>query len=86
MSQYNLFRASIYHCTESDRVIEAVYIPDGIMVVDSDSGKVLDVGEYSTTTPKWPNPLSLKHFNRGNNNLNYSISLCASAESKQSSI
>jgi len=62
MSQYNLFRASIYHCTESDRVIEAVYIPDGIMVVDSDSGKVLDVGEYSTTTPKWPNPLSLKHF------------------------
>ena len=62
MSQYNLFRASIYHCTESDRVIEAVYIPDGLMVVDSDSGQILDVGEYTTTAPKWPNSLSLKHF------------------------
>jgi len=62
MSQYNLFRSSIYHCTESDRVIEAVYIPDGLMVVDSDSGKILDVGEYTTNAPKWPNPLSLKHF------------------------
>ena len=62
MSQYNLFRSSIYHCTESDRVIEAVYIPDGLMVVDSDSGQILDVGEYTTTAPKWPNSLSLKHF------------------------
>jgi len=62
MSQYNLFRASIYHCTESDRVIEAVYIPDGLMVVDSDSGQILDLGEYTTTAPKWPNSLSLKHF------------------------
>ena len=62
MSQYNLFRASIYHCTESDRVIEAVYFPDGLMVVDNDSGKILEVGEYTTTAPKWPNSLSLKHF------------------------
>ncbi len=62
MSQYNLFRASIYHCTESDRVIEAVYFPDGLMVVDNDSGKILEVGEYNTTAPKWPNSLSLKHF------------------------
>ena len=62
MSQYNLFRASIYHCTESDRVIEAVYFPDGLMVVDNDSGKILEVGEYTTTAPKWPNYLSLKHF------------------------
>jgi len=62
MSQYNLFRASIYHCTESDRVIEAVYFPDGLMVVDNDSGKILEVGEYTSTAPKWPNSLSLKHF------------------------
>ena len=62
MSQYNLFRAAIYHCTESDRVIEAVYFPDGLMVVDNDSGKILEVGEYTTTAPKWPNSLSLKHF------------------------
>jgi len=62
MSQYNLFRASIYHCTESDRVIEAAYFPDGLMVVDNDSGKILEVGEYTTTAPKWPNSLSLKHF------------------------
>jgi len=62
MSQYNLFRASIYHCTESDRVIEAVYIPDGLMVVDNDSGQILEVGDYTTTAPKWPNSLSLKHF------------------------
>ena len=62
MSQYNLFRASIYHCTESDRVIEAVYFPDGLMVVDNDSGKILEVGEYTTTAPKWPNSLSLKRF------------------------
>ena len=62
MSQYNLFRASIYHCTESDRLIEAVYFPDGLMVVDNDSGKILEVGEYTTTAPKWPNSLSLKHF------------------------
>jgi len=62
MSQYNLFRASIYHCTESDRVIEAVYIPDGLMVVDNDSGQILEVGDYTATAPKWPNSLSLKHF------------------------
>ncbi len=62
MSQYNLFRASIYHCTESDRAIEAVYIPDGLMVVDNDSGQILEVGDYTTTAPKWPNSLSLKHF------------------------
>ena len=62
MSQYNLFRASIYHCTESDRVVEAVYIPDGLMVVDNDSGQILEVGDYTTTAPKWPNSLSLKHF------------------------
>ena len=62
MSQYNLFRASIYHCTESDRVIEAIYIPDGLMVVDNDSGQILEVGDYTTTAPKWPNSLSLKHF------------------------
>ena len=38
MIEYNHYRGSIYHCFESGGEVEPIYIEDGLMVVDVDSG------------------------------------------------
>ena len=46
MSEYNHYRGSIYHCIESGSEIEPIYIEDGLMVVDVDSGNIVKVGSF----------------------------------------
>ena len=43
MNDNNFFRASIYHCIETDGNIEPIYIPDGLMVVNKESGRIVDI-------------------------------------------
>ncbi|MDP6163217.1 MAG: guanine deaminase [Candidatus Thioglobus sp.] len=62
MSDHNLFRGSIYHCVEAAGNIRPVYISDGLMVVDRESGRVVEVGDYSTLSLKWDISDSLIHF------------------------
>ena len=62
MSQYNHYRGSIYHCIESGSEIEPIYIEDGLMVVDVDSGNIVEVGSFNELFPKWPNANSSTHF------------------------
>ena len=47
MSENNFFRGSIYHCIEANDNIEPIYIPDGLMVVNGESGRIVDIGAYS---------------------------------------
>ena len=62
MSEYNHYRGSIYHCIESGSEIEPIYIEDGLMVVDVDSGNIVEVGSFNELFPKWPNANSSTHF------------------------
>ena len=55
MNDNNFFRASIYHCIETDGNIEPIYIPDGLMVVNKESGRIVDIGRYS-------DPVSYTHL------------------------
>ena len=43
MTDYNLYRGSIFHCIENDSNVEPVYFPDGLMVVSG--GKIVEVGK-----------------------------------------
>ena len=45
MTDYNLYRGSIFHCIENDSNVEPAYFPDGLMVVSG--GRIVEVGEYS---------------------------------------
>lgn len=47
MSKNNYFRGSIYHCLETSGNLKPDYFEDGLMVVDKESGKIVDVGTYS---------------------------------------
>ena len=62
MSQYKLFRGSIYHCIESAGNVKPVFISDGLMVVDRESGRVVKVGEYSVLSSDYDTSKSLIHF------------------------
>ena len=44
MTDYNLYRGSIFHCIENASNVEPVYFPDGLMVVSG--GRIVEVGEY----------------------------------------
>ena len=35
MTNYNLYRGSIFHCIEDGGNVEPVYFPDGLMVVSA---------------------------------------------------
>ncbi len=65
MSQSNFYRGSIYHCIESNGKLEPIYIKDGLMVVDTKSGCIIEVGEYISLASKWPQSESLTHFKDG---------------------
>ena len=62
MNDNNFFRASIYHCIETDGNIEPIYIPDGLMVVNKESGRIVDIGRYSDLSKNWDSTNNLVHF------------------------
>jgi guanine deaminase len=62
VSEYNHYRGAIYHCTESNEVLEPNYFVDGLMVVDNDSGSIIEVGDFNQISSKWPNAKSSTHF------------------------
>ena len=62
MNDNNFFRASIYHCIETDGNIEPIYIPDGLMVVNKESGRIIDIGRYSDLSNNWDSTNNLVHF------------------------
>ena len=62
MIEYNHYRGSIYHCFESGGEVKPIYIEDGLMVVDVDSGKIVEVGAFNELFSKWPNANSSNHF------------------------
>mgnify|MGYP003305371493 FL=1 len=62
MSQNNYFRSSIYHCVETNGGFKPVYFEDGLLVVDSDSGKIIDVGNFSDIGLGYDLSSNLIHF------------------------
>ena len=62
MSKNNFFRGSIYHCLETNGNLKPVYFEDGLMVVDHEFGKIIDVGSYSNLSSIWDTSSNLVHF------------------------
>ena len=62
MSKNNFFRGSIYHCLETSGNLKPAYFEDGLMVVDNESGKIVDVGNYSDLSSSWDTSINLIHF------------------------
>ena len=62
MNNNNFYRASIYHCIETNGNIEPIYFDDGLMVVNSESGRIVDIGSYSELTSYWDTSNNLIHF------------------------
>ena len=62
MSKNNYFRGSIYHCLETSGNLKPAYFEDGLMVVDKESGKIVDVGTYSDLSSSWDTSINLIHF------------------------
>ena len=62
MSQNNFFRGSIYHCVEKNGNLFPIYFDDGLMVVDKESGRIVDVGSFSDLTSTWDTSNNLIHF------------------------
>jgi len=58
----NFYRAPIYHCIETNGNVEPIYIADGLMVVNSKSGRIVDIGSYSDLTSNWDTSNNLIHF------------------------
>ena len=62
MSNNSYFRSSIYHCVETNGRLKPGYFEDGLLVVDSDSGKVIDVGNFSDIESGYDISSNLIHF------------------------
>tara|TARA_B100000470_G_scaffold36815_1_gene25944 strand:+ start:14152 stop:15465 length:1314 start_codon:yes stop_codon:yes gene_type:complete len=62
MSKNNFFRGSIYHCIETNDAIEPIYIADGLMVVNSETGRIADIGSYSDLISTWDASDNLIYF------------------------
>ena len=62
MSQNNFFRGSIYHCVEKNGNLNPIYFDDGLMVVDNETGRIVDVGSFSDLTSTWDTSNNLIHF------------------------
>ncbi len=62
MNNNNFYRAPIYHCIETNGNVEPIYIADGLMVVNSKSGRIVDIGSYSDLTSNWDTSNNLIHF------------------------
>ena len=62
MMSNNFFRGDIYHCIENNGDIEPIFVADGLMVVDSTSGRIIDIGSYSVLKETWDTSEQLVHF------------------------
>ena len=62
MSNNSYFRSSIYHCIETNGGPAPVYFKDGLLVIDSDSGKIIDVGNFSDIESGYEVSSNLIHF------------------------
>ena len=62
MSKNSYFRSSIYHCVERSASLTPVYFEDGLLVVDIDSGKIIDVGNFSDIGLGYDLSSNLIHF------------------------
>ena len=62
MNNNNFYRAPIYHCIETNGNVEPIYFDDGLMVVNSESGRIVDIGSYSDLTSNWDTSNNLIHF------------------------
>jgi len=62
VNKNNFYRAPIYHCIETNGNVEPIYIADGLMVVNSKSGRIVDIGSYSDLTSNWDTSNNLIHF------------------------
>ena len=62
MSNNSYFRSSIYHCIETNGGPTPVYFKDGLLVIDSDSGKIIDVGNFSDIESGYEVSSNLIHF------------------------
>ena len=62
MSNNSYFRSSIYHCVETSASLTPVYFEDGLLVVDIDSGKIIDVGNFSDIESGYDVSSNLIHF------------------------
>ena len=62
MSNNSYFRSSIYHCVERSASLTPVYFEDGLLVVDIDSGKIIDVGNFSDIESGYDVSSNLIHF------------------------
>ena len=60
MTDYSLYRGSIFHCIENGSNVEPVYFPDGLMAVSG--GRIVEVGEYSELSAKFSSGDFLVHF------------------------
>ena len=60
MTDYNLYRGSIFHCIEDASNVKPVYFPDGLMVVSE--GRIVEVGEYSKLSVRFSSGNPIVHF------------------------
>ena len=60
MTEYNLYRGSIFHCIEDGSNVKPIYFPDGLLVVSG--GRIVEVGEYSILSAKFNSGESIVHF------------------------
>ena len=60
MSDYSLYRSSIFHCIENANTIEADYYADGLMAVQH--GKIVELGYYDQLINQFGSDAQVTHF------------------------
>ncbi len=60
MTNYNLYRGSIFHCIETSGGIEPVYHEDGLMVVKGE--RIVEVGDYAELSVRYNSEGSMVNF------------------------
>ncbi|MCS5592381.1 MAG: guanine deaminase [Gammaproteobacteria bacterium] len=60
MSDYSLYRSSIFHCVENTSTVEADYYADGLMVVQH--GKIIELGCYDQLIGQFGIDARVTHF------------------------
>ena len=60
MSNYSLYRSSIFHCIENANTLEADYYEDGLMVVQY--GKIVELGHYAQLIDQFSVDVRVTHF------------------------
>lgn len=60
MTDYSLYRASIFHCLENGNTVEADYYADGLLVIHK--GKIVEVGHYAQLISQFSAEDPVNHF------------------------